>query len=220
LHLVDKNKNPNQVAKSQGEPVETGPMTAFWIKTDAASERLVVARQVKVGSKPACQGIVLNWPALESRLKNVIEDLFPDADLKPMRTTTPTAPERTMTALPVELVPELPATEDPGWTPLRIGLALAWTAALIARCAVGLGGWSLIDLSQRRVRFVSTVTHELRTPLTTLRLYLDMLTGGMVKDDRQKEEYLHTLNAETDRLNRLVGNVLDFSRLENHRQGE
>src|SRR5262249_14482925 len=79
----------------------------------------------------------------------------------------------------------------------------------------GLGGWSLIDLSQRRIRFVSTVTHELRTPLTTLRLYLDMLTGGMVKDDQQKEEYLHTLNAETDRLNRLVGNVLDFSRLEN-----
>src|SRR5437899_6573108 len=90
-------------------------------------------------------------------------------------------------------------------------------AALIALGAVGLGGWSLIDLSQRRIRFVSTVTHELRTPLTTLRLYLDMLTGGMVKDDHVKDEYLHTLNAETDRLNRLVGNVLDFSRLENQR---
>jgi signal transduction histidine kinase len=79
---------------------------------------------------------------------------------------------------------------------------------------VGLGGWSLLDLSERRIRFVSAVTHELRTPLTTLRLYLDMLTGGMVKEEKQKEEYLHTLNAETDRLNRLVGNVLDFSRLE------
>jgi signal transduction histidine kinase len=41
-----------------------------------------------------------------------------------------------------------------------------------------------------------------------------MLTGGLVKDEGQKAEYLHTLNAETDRLNRLVGNVLDFSRLE------
>src|SRR5205807_6160233 len=82
---------------------------------------------------------------------------------------------------------------------------------------VGLGGWSLIDFSERRIRFVSAVTHELRTPLTTLRLYLDMLAGGMVKDERQKTEYLQTLNAEADRLNRLVGNVLDFSRLENQR---
>jgi signal transduction histidine kinase len=215
MPLLDKNKNPGQVVKSQGEPVATGPMTAFWINTDREHERLVVARQVRVGAKPACQGILLNWDALEKKLKSVVEDLFPDAELRPMRDTTPTSPERTMTALPVELVPAALEPPEPGWTPLRIGLALAWAAALIAMSAVGLGGWSLIDLSQRRVRFVSTVTHELRTPLTTLRLYLDMLTGGMVKDERQKDEYLHTLNAETDRLNRLVGNVLDFSRLEN-----
>jgi len=44
-----------------------------------------------------------------------------------------------------------------------------------------------------------------------------MLAGGMVKDSKQKEEYLQTLNLEADRLNRLVGNVLDFSRLENQR---
>src|SRR5205823_10671850 len=97
------------------------------------------------------------------------------------------------------------------------GLALAWTAALVALLAVCLGGWSLLDLSERRIRFVSAVTHELRTPLTTLRLYLDMLTGGLVKDPRQKEEYLQTLHAESERLHRLVANVLDFSRLENQR---
>jgi signal transduction histidine kinase len=101
-----------------------------------------------------------------------------------------------------------------GWTPLRVGLVLAWAAAGVALLAVALGGWSLIDLSERRIRFVSAVTHELRTPLTTLRLYLDMLVGGMVRDENQRGEYLHTLNAETDRLSRLVGNVLDFSRLE------
>ena len=97
------------------------------------------------------------------------------------------------------------------------GLALAWTAALVALLAVGLGGWSLLDLSERRIRFVSAVTHELRTPLTTLRLYLDMLTGGMVARRSSKSGIPATLNAETDRLNRLVGNVLDFSRLENQR---
>src|SRR5205814_1885026 len=86
--------------------------------------------------------------------------------------------------------------------PTVVNLSLAWAAALLALLAVGLGGWTLIDLSQRRIRFVSAVTHELRTPLTTLRLYLDMLTGGMIQDERQKAEYLQTLHAETDRLNR------------------
>ena len=105
----------------------------------------------------------------------------------------------------------------PVWTPLRSGLAIAWVAALMALAAVGLGGWSLIDLSERRIRFVSAVTHELRTPLTTLRLYLDMLTGGLVQEEKQKTEYLATLHSETERLNRLVANVLDFSRLEDQR---
>src|SRR5262249_33324628 len=213
-----------------------GPWNALWIRPEAKRERLVLARRVSIGKKEVAQGILLNWQTLHQDLLAEVADLFPDGKLQPVRVDVafrekeeeeerppdaalrllPRHPERTMAALPLELDPGvLPAIADPGWSPLRIGLALAWAAALIALAAVGLGGWSLIDLSQRRIRFVSTVTHELRTPLTTLRLYLDMLTGGMVKDDQQKEESLHTLNAETDRLNRLVGNVLDFSRLEN-----
>ncbi len=206
---------PGSMTKSIGEAVTPGPMTAFWVKTEKDQERMMIARRVQVGSKQVVQGIVLDWEKLQKQLLGLAEELFPSAQLRPMRDPSPPHPERTMTALPVELDPGPTTPVEAGWTPLRIGLALAWAAALIALAAVGLGGWSLIDLSQRRIRFVSTVTHELRTPLTTLRLYLDMLTGGMVKDERVKGEYLHTLNAETDRLNRLVGNVLDFSRLEN-----
>jgi signal transduction histidine kinase len=44
-----------------------------------------------------------------------------------------------------------------------------------------------------------------------------MLTGGLVTGEERRAEYLSTLNAETERLSRLVGNVLDFSRLENQR---
>jgi K+-sensing histidine kinase KdpD len=83
--------------------------------------------------------------------------------------------------------------------------------------AIGVGGWVLLDLSDRRIRFVSAVTHELRTPLTTLRLYLDLLSSGMVTEEKQKAEYLTTLNAESDRLYRLIVNVLDFARLEKTR---
>ena len=89
--------------------------------------------------------------------------------------------------------------------------------ALLALGAVWLVGSSLIDLSERRFRFVSAVTHELRTPLTSLRLYLDLLTSGLVREEEKKSEYLHTLNGEADRLHRLVGNVLDFARLERGR---
>jgi signal transduction histidine kinase len=92
-------------------------------------------------------------------------------------------------------------------------------AALIAFGALGLAGWSLIDLSERRIRFVSAVTHELRTPLTSLRLYLDLLLSGMVQDERKRTEYLSTLACESDRLHRLVDNVLDFARLERRRVG-
>jgi signal transduction histidine kinase len=192
--------------------------------------------------REVCQGIVLDWPRLEKLLADEVRDLFPEARILPMTAETPPRPERTMTTLPVELDPrEGPAAgahqdlaqqelaaqgqnlelllgePELGWTPLRMGLGLAWAAALVALAAVGLGGWKLIDLSERRIRFVSAVTHELRTPLTTLRLYLDMLTGGMVKEEETRAEYLQTLHGETDRLSRLVGNVLDFSRLENQR---
>jgi signal transduction histidine kinase len=102
----------------------------------------------------------------------------------------------------------------PGWSPLRVGLASAWLSALVALTAAGLSGWSLADLAERRSRFVAAVTHELRTPLTTLRLYLDLLTNGLVRDASTRDEYLATLQAEADRLHRLVANVLDFARLE------
>ncbi len=206
---------PGQLKKLQEDVVQPGPLTGLWLRGGDA-ERLILARHVEIGKDRVCQGILLDWDKLKDKLAGEVSDLFPEATLQPMHAQEPPHPERTMTALPVELDPgPLPPLEDPGWTPLRIGLLLAWIAALVALSAVGLGGWSLIDLSQRRIRFVSTVTHELRTPLTTLRLYLDMLTGGMVREEKQKEEYLSTLNAETDRLNRLVSNVLDFSRLEN-----
>jgi signal transduction histidine kinase len=129
------------------------------------------------------------------------------------------SPERAMTALPVQLEPGvMPPTPPAGWTPLRTGLVLAWVATIIAVIAVGLTGWSLIDLAERRIRFVSAVTHELRTPLTSLRLYIDLLLSGMVHDEDKRKEYLATLNVESDRLHRLIDNVLDFARLEGRRK--
>jgi signal transduction histidine kinase len=204
--------------------VTLSPMIPLWLP-GAAPDRLVFVRLVHIEdpgqteNHELCQGILLDVAKLQAQLTAEVADLFPSARLLPMREGEPPHPERTMAALPfqLDLGEPAPLGVSAGWTPLRVGMLFAWVAAGVALLAVALGGWSLIDLSERRIRFVSAVTHELRTPLTTLRLYLDMLLDGLVPEEAQREEYLRTLHGEADRLNRLVGNVLDFSRLERQR---
>jgi signal transduction histidine kinase len=195
-----------------------GDFKPLWLKAPNEPDKLVIARLAQVGDTTVVQGVLLDWPKLHEILTDEINELFPHGRLEPVLSGQPIDPESMMTMLPVMLDPgPLTAQILPGWTPLRTGLLLAWVAALGALTVVGFGGWSLLDLSERRIRFVSAVTHELRTPLTTLRLYLDMLTGGLIRDEKKKDEYLHTLHGESDRLHRLVSNVLDFARLERQR---
>lgn len=198
--------------------VHLGSMRPVWLVAADGSESLVLVRAAKVDSKTVYQGVVLDWPKLEALLKEEVADLFPGARLVPVKDPAAVAPERAMTALPVQLDPGPDAPLPPaGWTPLRIGLAVAWIAGLVAFAAVAFSGWSLIDLAERRIRFVSAVTHELRTPLTSLRLYLDLLMSGMIHDEAKRQEYLQTLAGESDRLHRLIDNVLDFAKLEKRR---
>src|SRR5262249_16312943 len=192
-------------------------MRPQWLTAEDGSEMLVLVRTARIDNRTVYQGVVLDWPRLEAVLRDVVKDLYPDAKLIPVKDPTGVSPERAMTALPVQLDPGPTATPS-GWTPLRFGLVLAGAAAPIAFAAVGLCGWSAIDLAERRFRFVSAVTHELRTPLTSLRLYLDLLLSGMVQDEEKRREYLATLNTESDRLHRLIDNVLDFARLEKRRK--
>ncbi|WOO42377.1 HAMP domain-containing sensor histidine kinase [Rubellicoccus peritrichatus] len=68
--------------------------------------------------------------------------------------------------------------------------------------------------AQRKTTFVANVSHELKTPLTSIRLFAEMLQDGRVKDPGKRAKYLETMVTETQRLTRLVNNVLDFSRLD------
>jgi signal transduction histidine kinase len=69
------------------------------------------------------------------------------------------------------------------------------------------------ELSRARSDFVTAVSHELRTPLTTLRMHAEMLADGLVPEARRGKVH-HELVRETQRLSRLVENVLETSRLE------
>ena len=72
------------------------------------------------------------------------------------------------------------------------------------------------ELSDKKTAFIAAVTHELRTPLTTLRMHAEMLDQDLVPEDRRKRVY-EELARETERLSRLVENVLAMSKLEEGR---
>jgi signal transduction histidine kinase len=71
--------------------------------------------------------------------------------------------------------------------------------------------------SQRRERnFLMVVSHELRTPVTAIRGHVDALREGLAEDAEGREASLDVISAETDRLARLVRDVLDLARMEAH----
>lgn len=97
---------------------------------------------------------------------------------------------------------------------------LAWVSALLALVvlagllAIYRSTQLVLELSERRAGFVASVTHELKTPLTTIALYAEMLEQGMVRGEARQREYFRTLGTEAQRLSRLIGDVLEFARLE------
>jgi signal transduction histidine kinase len=71
--------------------------------------------------------------------------------------------------------------------------------------------------SALREQMVSDISHELRTPVTTIRLYAEMLRDGKVKEKKKQQLYYNRVVNESIRLGRLIENVLDFSRIRQHR---
>ncbi|NEP10558.1 MAG: HAMP domain-containing protein [Symploca sp. SIO2C1] len=74
------------------------------------------------------------------------------------------------------------------------------------------------ELNQAKSNFISNVSHELRTPLFNIKSFIETLHEyGDDLSETQRREFLETANRETDRLTRLVNDVLDLSRLESCR---
>lgn len=69
-------------------------------------------------------------------------------------------------------------------------------------------------LSRLRSDFVSNVTHELKTPLTSIHLFTESIILDRVKTTADKKEYLYIILKETERLKRMINNILDFSKRE------
>ncbi len=95
---------------------------------------------------------------------------------------------------------------------------VAWVAFILA--VVLLGGCLLfyrlgnrqLALAQQQQDFVSAVSHELKTPLTSIRMYGEMLREGWA-DENKKWQYYNYIYDESERLTRLINNVLQLARM-------
>ena len=112
---------------------------------------------------------------------------------------------------------------EPGWIAARVArlntwlvgiLAVVWLAVLLAMMGLWRNLREQVSLARKKDDFISAVSHELRTPLTSIRMYTEMLEKDWVKEESRKREYYGTMRQESERLSRLIENVLDFSRLQ------
>lgn len=112
-------------------------------------------------------------------------------------------------AIACDHIPASPARKS-----VHIALAALGAVLLLGLLAIYHSVRSVVDLSERRSRFVSSVTHELKTPLTNIRMYVEMLEQGIAATPQREQEYLGIIGSESTRLSRLINNVLTLAKLE------
>lgn len=110
-----------------------------------------------------------------------------------------------------------PPPPAPGMTGLYAGLAG------VALALLGLASWfyraSTAELRRaaRRVSFVNQVSHELKTPLTNIRMYAELLDDALWDAEDRTRRHLGIIVDESQRLSRMIGNILTFARHQRER---
>jgi two-component system phosphate regulon sensor histidine kinase PhoR len=69
-------------------------------------------------------------------------------------------------------------------------------------------------LEKIRMEFVANVSHELRTPLTSIKGFIETLREGAINDPQNRERFLKIIEEHTERLNRLINDLLELSKIE------
>ncbi|MFK7897757.1 MAG: ATP-binding protein [Myxococcota bacterium] len=210
---------------AQKETVSVDPLTS----RATSSNDLLLIRSVWSGDKVERQGLVIDRLALAHWLEDNVLGESALADLATLhfgetrggRTAAAHSyrhdfaePFEALTAR-LELQP-LPGIGSPGPVYAIAGLLVAVT--LLGLFAVDRMTGVVVDYAQRRADFVAAVSHELKTPLTSIRMYSEMLRDGLVPTEEKRADYYATITDESERLSRLIDNVLEFSRLEQNRR--
>ena len=177
------------------------------------------------------RGVELETVKVLSEFLSVIKRNLPNGLAVELRDGFGKCVVRTRAHRPEEMSPELaldiglPGYTLAVWRVVPRSHALRYLTTLLPPfLALVLGGVLLVlEITRERresmlkTGFVSNVSHELKTPLTAVRLSAEMLREGRVKEEAQAR-YLEVIVRESERLTRLVDNVLDFGRLERGRR--
>ena len=99
------------------------------------------------------------------------------------------------------------------WSALVLALVLSGGCLMLYRL-----GMRQIALARQQQDFVSAVSHELKTPLTSIRMYGEMLREGWA-DEKKRQGYYDFIFHESERLTRLINNVLQLARMSRNEQG-
>ncbi len=227
----------------QQEPADTvlvrmEPFVPIVVRNDRATDsifggQVFLLRHVQIENRHIRQGFLLN----EKRLIQEVRDSAARFMREGMRFALPQlrqpAAEHSEPAYTAvldfgfgELVLNLDES-DPAALSRQIDQLRNWYFSIVTVVciATGLGLVSLwryaraqARLAEKKDDFISAVSHELRTPLTSIRMYSEMLEKGWVKSEQKLLEYYRSMRQETERLSRLIENVLDFSRIQKGRK--
>jgi len=74
-------------------------------------------------------------------------------------------------------------------------------------------------LEKIRSEFVANVSHELRTPLTSIRGFIETLRNGAIDNPQARDKFLDIIDFESERLTRLINDILTLSEIENVKEG-
>ena len=194
-----------------------GPMVPIWLDGDPLL--LAIGRRVQDARGTRLQGVVLDWSVVSQQMCGLVGDLFTADCVRLLRCEVPSPAEQAsmLAAVPARLVVTLSTPIAASGLPTNTILGITWSVTLLGLLVLAFTLRAAIGFGERRARFASAVTHELRTPLTTFRMYSEMLADGVVTEPKARQEYLSTLQRESDRLARVVENVLAWSRLEEGR---
>jgi len=107
----------------------------------------------------------------------------------------------------INRLPTGPGASVLGWVTLVLSLVFITGFYTLYRL-----GLSQLNLARQQQDFVSAVSHELKTPLTSIRMYSEMLKEGWA-DEEKRKTYYDYIHDESERLTRLISNVLQLANI-------
>ncbi|MFA5783736.1 MAG: HAMP domain-containing sensor histidine kinase, partial [Phycisphaerae bacterium] len=208
------------------------PFTPIVVPGDSKNSifagQIFMLRHVQIGNEHLLQGFKLNEDRLVEEIRDSAGKFIREGmDYRLDKNETADAVYSAILDFGFGEVTLNLTEKNPGWITSQISELKAWYFSIVAivfitMVFVILSLWrsvrAQVKLAEQKDDFISAVSHELRTPLTSIRMYAEMLEKDWVKSKDKAQEYYRGMRQESERLSRLIENVLDFSRIQKKRK--